>query len=179
MSKLIPAVLDRKGNVIEVEHILHENGVREVDGVFYGEGKPQLREAARVVSNTSGESLTKQSFSAECDIQNIVKRAFNGQPIPRVTDTAQFLDLTQIPDYQTSLNRVIMVEGAFAALDANMRASFGNDPANLVHFLSDPANAKEAVKMGLLDPSVLPAEPIEAPKGGVDAPKGAQGSGDV
>ena len=44
MAKVIAAELDRKGNVIVPEHILHDNGVRELDGVFYGHGKPQFQE---------------------------------------------------------------------------------------------------------------------------------------
>lgn len=180
MSKTIPAVFGPKDVVLVPEHILLDNGVRVLDGVHYGEGKPQVHPvgARRQTSNTEGESLTKQAFGDETDISSIVKKALRGQPVSVVNDVPQFLDLTDVPDYQTALNQVLLVNGIFGNLDAHKRARFANDPAQMVAFLSDPANHKEAVELGLIDaPRYIPTAESEAPEGGVAAPTGAEGSG--
>lgn len=117
----------------------------------------------RVQSVCEGESLTKQSFSAECDIQNIVAKALRGQPVTATNVDPKFIDLTILPDYETSLQNVALLNNKFSTLDAITRRSFGNDPLNLVNFLADPANHKAAVQLGLLDASAIPpAKPLEA-----------------
>lgn len=115
----------------------------------------------RVQSVCEGESLTKQSFADECDIQNIVKKALRGQPVTASTVDPKFIDLTILPDYETSLQNVATLNNKFSTLDAITRRNFGNDPLNLVNFLSNPANHKAAVQLGLLDASALPpAQPL-------------------
>lgn len=183
MSKIIPAVLDAKGNVIVPEYELLPNGVRVLDGVQYGRGKHQSRDKGcrRVVSNTVGSSMTKQSFAADAHIGNIVKRAFAGMPVtqmPARNPEDIYLDVSNLPSYQESLNLVIATENVFNSLDAVTRQKFGNDPSRMLDFVADPANKDAAVQLGLIAAdSVSPAEPIVAAEGGVDAPTGAQGSG--
>lgn len=185
MSKVIAAVLDRKGNVVEPEHILHDNGVREVNGVFYGRGKPQVRPAdcRRQTSNTEGESLTKQSEATMNgyhvnDMSAIVKRSMQGLQVNGTSRPASFLDLNALPSYEESLNMTAHMNNVFSGLDAHTRARFGHNPLNLVDFLSNKDNYKQAVDMGLLDASVLPAE--QSPAGASGAPTGAsQGAGGV
>lgn len=126
----------------------------------------------RVISKCVGPSLTKQSFAPECDIQNIVKRALAGQPVSQVDDQPIYADVSALPDYQTSLNTVIATEAVFGRLDAVTRQGFDNNPQNMLAFLANPANARKAVQLGLLDPSALPpAEPLSAaPQGAAPAP---------
>jgi len=180
MAKVIAAELDRKGNVIVPEHILHDNGVRELDGVFYGHGKPQFHPPGcrRVTSNTEGESLTKQSFADEADIQNIVKRALRGQPVTQTDKVAQYVDVSNLPSYMESLNTINALNQAFMSLDGLQRAAFHNNPENMVAFLSDPANYEKAVKLGILDPSVLtPVKQTKAAEAAEVEPKARQVEG--
>jgi len=128
----------------------------------------------RVQSVCEGESLTKQSFSDECDIQNIVKKALRGQPVTATNVPAKFIDLASLPDYETSLNNVALLNNKFSTLDAITRRNFGNDPINLVNFLSNPSNYKAAVQLGLLDASAIPSDPPAKPlPEGAKAPSAA------
>lgn len=178
-KKLISA---NKIDGVEVpEHYLHDDGSRELDGVIYGNAKKQNRECPRVTSNTSGESLTKQSEATISgyhvnDVGAMVLRSAAGLAVPGNSVPARFIDVTALPDYQTSLNNVAYLENYFSGLHPTLRAQFRNDAAVMLEWLSDDKNTAEAVKMGLLDKDALPVagEPPAAPL----APEGAtQGEG--
>lgn len=174
-----------KGVVVEPEHILHENGVREVvgdDGVsrFYGRGKPQVHPegARRVTSNTVGESMTKQSEATLAgyhvnDIAAMVKRCQAGIPVKGASAAPRYIDNTVLPDMQASLDRVAYLNNTFSLLDSGIRRQFQNDPRVMLDWLSDSRNTAEAVRLGLLapqEPSPVVAEP---PQAAPEAPGGA------
>ena len=107
-------------------------------------------------SNESGlaceePTLAQQQFRDECDINNIL-RQFNitGQ-LPDTPLSPRYGDFSGIGDYHSALNAVIAAEDQFMALPANLRARFGNDPAQLIDFLGDENNRSEAEKLGLLE----------------------------
>nr|QJB18840.1 MAG: internal scaffolding protein [Microvirus sp.] len=107
-------------------------------------------------SNESGlaceePSLTQQHFKDETDINNILRQFNITRLLPEVSLSPRFGDFTGIGDYQGALNAVIAAEDGFMALPANLRARFGNDPAQLIDFLSDENNRSEAEKLGLLE----------------------------
>jgi phage internal scaffolding protein len=61
------------------------------------------------------------------------------------------------------MNALIAAESEFAALPAQLRNKFGNDPANLVQFLDNPENRAEAEKLGLVNiSSTANTEPAKA-----------------
>lgn len=96
-------------------------------------------------------SLTKQEFKASCDLNNILKKYVrNGVNPFVVTADAKFGDFTNVPSYADALNLVISASDHFNALPAVVRKRFGNDPAEMLNFLSDPRNVEEAVKLGLI-----------------------------
>lgn len=118
---------------------------------------------------------TKQSFKQECDINEILKRAKNGQDISKLVNNrvARYGDFTNVPDYRDALDMVNRAEGMFMQLDAKVRERFNNDPGRMISFLQDPANRDEAIKLGLVNPPLkvdepVPAVPAPEPKG----PKG-------
>jgi len=123
-------------------------------------------------------SMTKQSFVAECDINNIVKE-YTPQAMAQLTlmnlQAGNFQDLPDASDYQTMLETLRRTDEAFALLPAKIRARFDNDPAQFVEFFNDPANQEEAIKLGLASdlrppepsaPPPAPPAPPEPPKGG-------------
>jgi len=114
------------------------------------------------------ESLTKQEFKEECDANEILRRAANGQDLSAVLNSrvAQYGDFTNIPDFRESMDLIARANGMFMQLDWKLRERFGNDPAKLMDFLQDPENRDEAVRLGLVN------APKEQPKGDVQ-PAGA------
>jgi phage internal scaffolding protein len=61
------------------------------------------------------------------------------------------------------MNALIAAETEFAALPAQIRIKFANDPSNLVQFLDNPENRAEAEKLGLVNiSSTANTEPAKA-----------------
>lgn len=105
------------------------------------------------------DGVTKQSFADECDINQIMARYEKTGVIDHVTTKVpQWGDVVSVPDFHEAMNIVVKSEELFAALDAHTRDRFGNDPAQMLAFLNDPANRDEAVKLGLVE-APKPADP--------------------
>ena len=98
-------------------------------------------------------SMTIESEAPGTTIDSYLKRyqatGLLGDPVRY--SAGQFGDFADLQTFQESMNTVARVTETFAALPAALRAKFDNNPANYVEFISDPANVKEAVELGLLD----------------------------
>lgn len=120
--------------------------------------------AAVDIDFTGQESLTKQSFKDECDINNIVASFSRTGQITHLNERAaqgMFTDLPDSFEYQDALNAVIAGEQAFAALPSALRERFHNDPAEFLDFMSNPDNQEEAIKLGVATrrPEPAPEQP--------------------
>lgn len=124
---------------------------------FYLPGDRSHDFDGRVLDPKTGElvyqpSMTKQSFVAECDINNIV-RDFTPAVMAQLTlanlHSGRFEDLPDVVDYQESLEIARAGQQAFELLPAQVRARFNNDPAAFLDFMGDPANQDEAIELGL------------------------------
>lgn len=103
----------------------------------------------RVATYFDEPSLTDQQFKDDTDVNIILQKYMkNGMQIPPLT--GQYLDLTELPDFQEAQLIVLKGQEAFMSLDAKVRLRFNNDPAAMLRFLDDPANADEAVQLGLI-----------------------------
>lgn len=112
------------------------------------------------------ESLTQQSFEQDADINVIVRRfGLDKAPLPvEATDPRYYGDFTNVPDLRTALDLVRDAENRFMELPPKLRERFDNSPAKLWHFVNDPDNGPEAVRLGLLrapdpQPEGTPPEP--------------------
>lgn len=124
--------------------------------------------------------MTKQSFVAECDINNIIKQYKQTGMVRHISAKAQagaYLDLPDEVDFQVALNLVNSAEASFATLPAKVRDRFHNSPAEFLQFMSDPNNVEEMIALGLAtkapDPAPAPGpapapapSPSPAPEGG-------------
>lgn len=121
------------------------------------------------------ESLTKQSFAAEADINEIVRRfGLNGQ-LPSNVSVPVHADFRGAPDFHGAWNLIVQAREGFAQLPAEVRKRFNNDAGALVDFLSDESNRDEAVKLGLVVKASGQgaAEPAPATPGASPAAKAA------
>lgn len=73
-------------------------------------------------------------------------------------------DFVGVSDYQSALAVIESADESFYAMPADVRARFGNDPAQFVDFCSDPANLSEMRKLGLAVPET--PEPLPPGTGG-------------
>jgi len=103
------------------------------------------------IESTNDEpTLTQQQFKEQCDINNIIKIYTQTGELPLSKKVGQFLDVSNVQDYQTALNTVFEAQHAFDALPSKIRSRFENDPNQLIAFIEDDANHEEALQLGLL-----------------------------
>lgn len=107
------------------------------------------------------QSLTKQSFAEECDINTIVKRFGLTGELPQNVTMPQYADFEHVVDFHSALNAVNKANESFMQMPAEIRARFHNNPAEFVDFCFDDANIDEAVKLGLVPRKA--ETPIEKP----------------
>lgn len=117
--------------------------------------------SVKTLTHPVGESLTRQSFNAECNINNIMAR-FEKTGLAEHLNNHQgtYGDFTQVSDYHTALLHVVEAQTLFNSLPSKIRARFGNDPGTYLQFVTDPENLPELRKMGLAPPQ-LSGEEIE------------------
>jgi phage internal scaffolding protein len=125
-------------------------------------------------------SLAQQHFAVDADINNIMhsyqQTGILGDPLAVVKPS--FGDFSSEFDYQVAYNQILEAQEMFAELPSDLRRRFGDDPGQLLHFLADPGNREEAVKLGLVansdvslsqslekPPEVPPEKPPEKPPG--------------
>jgi phage internal scaffolding protein len=107
-------------------------------------------------SNASGlvceePTRAQQHHKDECDINIILERFGKTGQVPVNAISGTYGDFSGVHDYHTAMNALIAAESEFAALPAQIRNKFANDPSNLVQFLDDPQNRAEAEKLGLVN----------------------------
>lgn len=114
-------------------------------------------------------SRTKQQFKAECDI-NVLLKNYNktGLLTHQQQYPGDYEDLTQMEDYQTSLNQLNEAQQCFDSLPSNLRKKFHNQPIEFLEFVQNPENLPEMVTLGLaiknpnyIPPAAIPATPKE------------------
>lgn len=118
-----------------------------------------------------GPSKTDKSFIAESDVNNIMRRyrktGFLVDPAVRASRVPQFGDFSNAPqDFMEAQERVLKARRSFAELPLKVRKRFDNDPVKLLDFLADPANAEEAIGLGLVkapEPVAPAPEPAKEP----------------
>lgn len=104
------------------------------------------------------KTRTKQSFKAECDINNILQQYSATGMIKHIrNEQPRYADLPDDVDFQSAMNTVIQAESAFASLPSKIRNRFHNDPQEFLAFMADPKNKDEAIELGLVNRP--PAEP--------------------
>lgn len=97
-------------------------------------------------------SMTEQHFRDECDINHIVAQYEATGVIPQGTRQPLFGDFADFPqDLMASQKFFDDAHERFMQLPSELRKKFGNNPANLLTWLRDPANTDDAVKYGLLE----------------------------
>lgn len=95
-------------------------------------------------------SKVKQQFAEEMNINNIMRKYNRTGILPDlIKQNPVYADFSNVPDYQESLNRVILAQEQFMALPADVRKRFGNDPEQFLNFAQDPSHVEEMIEMGL------------------------------
>jgi phage internal scaffolding protein len=125
----------------------------------------------RVKWMPEGESKTQQNFKKTCDVNAILARYSKTGVLDHVRSVqGSYGDFSNVGGYQEALMRVQAAQQAFDALPAKIRKRFDNNPEELLAFVSDRKNMKEAVSLGLIEMVEDKGAPVGEP-----APSGAGG----
>lgn len=123
------------------------------------------------------ETRTRVSEQNATNINTIVKQYDRTGYLPQVDREALFLDVTEMPDYRTSLDLIQKADDMFMDLPADLRARFDNDAAIFLDWTSDEDNREEMVELGMLPKPDLvePAEPAVEPQAPIETPPKEEG----
>lgn len=101
---------------------------------------------------TGSESLVQRSHRDDADINVLVRRfGIEGRmPATPPLDPRFYGDVDMVNDLGSALRVVKDANDKFMQLPADLRSRFNNDPGALWKFVTDPRNADEAVRLGLL-----------------------------
>lgn len=116
------------------------------------------------------KKLTQQHHAVDTNINTIVNRMIGGHLPSQNVKQPFFADISGVGTFHEMQNFICKVNQNFMRLPAKIRARFKNDPRNLVEFLQDDTNRREAEALGLTAQKAKePKEPSAAPN--ADAPK--------
>lgn len=126
----------------------------------------------KVGFKTTAKSLTKQSFTEECDINNIMKKYQKTGALDHLNKHEASYGFATSLSFQEALDTVEKGQTMFDELPSSIRTKFDNDPGIFLDFVQDENNMAEMVELGLAtnkiktnesDPSTL-AKPPEGQK---------------
>lgn len=119
------------------------------------------------------ESQVQQSAAKSADINHMVQQHLHGpgrlgKPIgdPNATRQPRFMEVPSA-SFHEMLIQVTDIQNEFRGLPAKIRNRFQNDPFQMLRFVENPRNRKEAIKMGLIIPTE--EEYQEMKRGGVQS----------
>ncbi len=119
--------------------------------------------AKKVAIEFPEQTRTKQSFQAECDINNIMKKyQLTGALEHTNKHQMQYGDATPL-QLQDALDIVIKADEMFDSLPSSLRKKFHGDPAEYLEFVQDEDNEEEMRELGLLNPRDPPKKVEKEP----------------
>ena len=95
------------------------------------------------------ETMTKQSFREECDINNIMAKFQVTGMATHINEHQPQYGFATSHQFFESMQIVAKANTMFEELPSSIRAKFRNDPAQFLDFVQDPNNAEELREMGL------------------------------
>ncbi len=137
--------------------------------------KSKYKRGTRLITPCGGKSRTKQSFSDECNINNIISRYQISGTVSHLAKHEANYGFATSADLHEAMNIVSTAESMFAELPSEVRREFGNSPMRFLDFVQDeenvgklgdllPALAAPGDQLPQVDRGVLPpvlVDPVE------------------
>mgnify|MGYP000662898326 FL=1 len=115
----------------------------------------------------TGESMTRQAFAKETDVNEIMAKYTRTGLIDHINQNQPIFGEVPGVSFREALELVERAETEFMELPAIVRERFENDPEKYLTFFEDENNREEAVALGLLEaPTPSSSSPPEPPPGG-------------
>nr|WAE43817.1 MAG: internal scaffolding protein [Microviridae sp.] len=103
-----------------------------------------------------GESLTQQEFADDCNINSMLENQQRTGMISLNQNFPEYSDFTGVTSFQDAIHQIKEAEEQFLTLPPSVRNRFNNDPHQLITFLQDTNNRKEAEDLGIVQSKTLP-----------------------
>lgn len=107
------------------------------------------------------KTRTVVSQALETDINEIMRRFGKTGMLPQGVARPILQDFTEITDFRSAMDTILMAKHSFMQMPAEVRDRFGNSPEAFVNFCSDDANIDEMRKLGI---AVPPEKVVESPE---------------
>ena len=117
----------------------------------------------RVQIQFGKKGRTKQSFAAECDINNIMAKYQKTGAITHVNQHGAQYGFATSADFTDAMRLTTQAQEMFDGLPSSIRTRFANDPAQFLDFVQDANNEPEMRKLGIL-PDDKPPENLSDEK---------------
>jgi len=108
-------------------------------------------------------SLTKQSFTKECDINNIMAKYQKTGALEHLNKNEASYGFASSQDFTESMEIVAKGQTMFEELPSSIRSKFENDPAKFLEFVQNPENLEEMQELGLAKKETKIKEPDQPP----------------
>ncbi len=115
-----------------------------------------------------GESMTREAFADELDINKIVERYARGGQLPATTADARYGDVADIGDYKSALDFVYASKAQLADLPMVARDQLVADPEAYWLRLDAARDRDALVELGLVEALPPVVDPVVEPV--VDTP---------
>ena len=142
-----------------------------------GSGGPNSRQRRRVLSPSGGESMTKQAFKKECDVNEILARYRETGAVDHVSQYAPQYGEVPSQSFYEAMNQVAEATSMFEDLPSRIRKRFDNDPGQFLAFVESAEDPSAAIiALGQEDrytqpePDARPSGRDEVPSSGTDGP---------
>lgn len=112
-------------------------------------------------NNPKERSKTQQHFAKDANVNHVVakykKTGVFGDPTVGTNRSPIFGDFSNGADFFAMQNKIATARSYFAALPADVRQQFDNDPVKLIDFISDESESaiRKSVDLGLRHKSAL------------------------
>ncbi|RLA51446.1 MAG: hypothetical protein DRQ98_11485 [Gammaproteobacteria bacterium] len=94
-------------------------------------------------------TMAKQSFQAECNINNIMAKYQKTGVVDHINNHQANYGDTTSDSFHDSMNIIADANSMFEELPSKVRKYFRNDPAQFLDYVQDPNNQDNLVDMGL------------------------------
>jgi len=114
---------------------------------------PEIRnpfsKRVRIYAPHDDQSMTKQSFADECNINNIMAKYQKTGAVAHLNKHEGRYGFATSADFTESMRIVTEAQELFNELPSSIRRKFGNSPESFLDFAQDPSNIDEMIDMGL------------------------------
>lgn len=111
---------------------------------------------------TGSESIVQQQWEPETKIDYLLRKYSSQGLNPYAPSMPEdFLDVSELGDFQEQQNKLLDAQDYFDSLPSNIRLQFQNNPSELISFLLNPKNQDKAIELGLIPKPIENDTPLK------------------